>query len=69
MAAKQEETMAQSQESEGVKLGNEILAGKQVSPSELLDLVKKKLKKERAFGQLAHDDFVLEAVVFYGPTR
>jgi predicted acylesterase/phospholipase RssA len=50
MAAKQEETMAQSQESEGVKLGKEILAGKQVSPGELLDLVKKKLKKERAFG-------------------
>ena len=60
--------MAQSQETEGVKLGKEILAGKQVSPSELLDLVKKKLKQERAFG-LAHDDFVLEAVVFYDPTR
>jgi hypothetical protein len=61
--------MAQSQESEEVKFGKEILAGKQASPAEFLDLVKKKLKKERAFGQLAHDDFVLEAVVFCGPTR
>jgi len=40
----------QHQESDAVKTGKEILSGKQVTPRELLDLVKNKLKKERAFG-------------------
>jgi hypothetical protein len=52
MAAKQEETMAQSQETEGVKLGKEILAGKQASPGEFLDLVKKDFTNEISHNKL-----------------
>jgi predicted acylesterase/phospholipase RssA len=41
--------MAQHQDSMAVKVGNEVLKGKEVNPRQLLDIVGE-LKKERAFG-------------------
>ena len=42
--------MARHEDSQAVVTGNLILAGERKAPIEVLDLVKKELKKERAFG-------------------
>ena len=42
--------MARHQDSQAVAAGKRILAGESKTPTEVLDLVKKELKKERAFG-------------------
>lgn len=42
--------MARHEDSQAVAIGKRILAGERKTPADVLDLVKKHLKKERAFG-------------------